>query len=100
MKRDREKEGSGLVTNWEWRLRGNVECSAKSDIAFGASETKGGNKIFEGMGVACTRFFREKKKKGNFSSSWANTDIKNVFLRYYMKFRGEKKIMESESVSF
>lgn len=101
MKRDREKEGSGLVTNWEWRLRGNVECSAKNDIAFGASETKGGNKIFEGMGVACTRFFREKKKKKETSRVLERIRISRTYF-YVITWNlgGKKKLWNQNQFLF
>lgn len=80
-------------------MRGNVECSAKNDIAFGASETKGGNKIFEGMGVACTRFFREKKKKRKLLEFLSEYGYQ-VFLRYCMKFRGKKKLWNQNQFLF
>lgn len=72
-------------------MRGNVECSAKSDIVFGA-ETKGGNKIFGGMGLLVLVVFeRERKKRKLFKYEYQE----RIFTLLY-----EKNIMESESVSF
>lgn len=57
---------------------------------FGA-ETKGGNKIFGGMGLLVLVFERERKKRKLFKYEYQE----RIFTLLY-----EKNIMESESVSF
>lgn len=74
-------------------MRGNVECSAKSDIVFGA-ETKGGNKIFGGMGLLVLVVF-ERKKEETFQIRMSRTYFYVVVRKNIIRIRiFSEKIVE------